>query len=165
MRIPCLYRNKWGRSRRAAVWINRLWGFGEFMPSFRSNSEAAWIRLRRRELDELSNWGTAQWVRGERAVTRLLCIRVRSARSKNLLVSMAGPCSRDHVSAFFRLGLTEHLGGGGLDASLLALPLRRVVPRTSSGGDDPGGLGALGGRAGPLIPLFTAGISGRLTRT
>jgi GH15 family glucan-1,4-alpha-glucosidase len=26
--------------------------------------------------------------------------------------------------------LTEHLGGGGLDASLLALPLRRVVPAT-----------------------------------
>jgi GH15 family glucan-1,4-alpha-glucosidase len=24
--------------------------------------------------------------------------------------------------------LTEHLGGGGLDASLLALPLRRVLP-------------------------------------
>jgi GH15 family glucan-1,4-alpha-glucosidase len=24
--------------------------------------------------------------------------------------------------------LTEHLGGGGLDASLLSLPLRRVIP-------------------------------------
>jgi alpha,alpha-trehalase len=27
-----------------------------------------------------------------------------------------------------RGGLTEHLGGGGLDASVLALPLRRVIP-------------------------------------
>lgn len=68
------------------------------------------------------------------AVTRLLCIWGRSARSKNLLVSMAGPCSRDHVSTFFRLDLTEHLGGGGLDASLLALPLRRAGHAPQDGG-------------------------------
>lgn len=29
-----------------------------------------------------------------------------------------------------RQSLTEHLGGGGLDASLLSLPLRRVIPAT-----------------------------------